>query len=105
MAKEYIEREAALEEANGFPFTMSMCLSEQECVGMQRAQAIIAKRIIALPAADVVEVVRCKDCEHYHAAKDCFGWCVNIESPVWDRGVENDWFCADGERREAQHDS
>lgn len=89
MAKEYIEREAAIEE------TRKPRLTDAE----------LRRRLSLIPAADVVEVVRCKDCEHYHAAKDCFGWCVNIESPVWDRGVENDWFCADGERREAQHDS
>jgi len=55
--------------------------------------------INAIPAADVVEVVRCCECKHYHAAKDGFGWCENIESPAWDRGVDSDWFCADGKRR------
>ena len=43
------------------------------------------------PTADVVEVVRCKDCKHYKTD----GWCI------WD-GEEwkPDEFCSRGERRE-----
>ena len=50
------------------------------------------------PAADVVEVVRCKDCLSWK--KDAYGG-------VCDRyGVrlDGDWFCAGGEKREVQHD-
>ena len=43
-------------------------------------------------AKDRVEVVRCKDCKNYmtmHCA--CDGCCIS-----------DDWFCADGERRDSE---
>lgn len=61
MTEEYIRRQAALDEANTF-FTMSMCMTTSECDGMNRAARLIAQRIKDIPTADVVEVVRCKDC-------------------------------------------
>lgn len=43
----------------------------------------------SLPAADVVEVVRCKDCKHYMTIHcTCDGCCI-----------ADDWYCADGERK------
>ena len=39
--------------------------------------------------ADIVKVVRCKDCKHYMTIHcTCDGCCIS-----------DDWFCADGERR------
>ena len=46
----------------------------------------IQKWIDEQPTADVVEVVRCKDCKHY--IKACFEW------------HDDDDFCSYGERRE-----
>lgn len=43
-----------------------------------------------LPAADVVPVVRCKDCMHY----DC-SLCAHVEHEY--ERHEPDYFCADGE--------
>lgn len=43
---------------------------------------------------DMVEVIRCKDCKHYHKG---FG-CDLLQKPIL-KG--DDWFCADG-RREAE---
>lgn len=49
---------------------------------------------------DMVEVVRCKDCKHYDKDPyckgfgDCTGACDNLVK------VHDDWFCADGERKE-----
>ena len=51
-------------------------------------------------SADVVEVVRCEDCEYWDttwnpkAAKDGEHYC-----PATDLFTTPDWFCADGERR------
>lgn len=46
------------------------------------------------PTADVVEVVRCKDCH----------WRHDDSSPMWlpcmERMTDDDWFCGDGVRRE-----
>jgi hypothetical protein len=48
------------------------------------------------PTADVVEVVRCKDCVHHkNAPKTTDVWCERIDGLL-----QKDWFCADGERRE-----
>lgn len=44
-----------------------------------------------LPTADVVEVVRCKDCSKKEYCRT---------SSVWALPPSDDWFCADGERRE-----
>lgn len=45
-----------------------------------------------LSAADIVSVVRCKDCKHY----DCNA-CAHIDHEY--ENHELDYFCADGERR------
>ena len=53
----------------------------------------------ATPTIDAVPVVRCKDCKHYET-KDCangFGWCNRNGTG---HGSTDDWYCADGERRE-----
>lgn len=61
------------------------------------------------PAADVVEVVRCKDCKHYVPAEDdgemmCVkdaDWCVEDGCYYgFTDSHDADWFCADGERKD-----
>lgn len=49
-----------------------------------------AKQIKHIPASDVVEVVRCRDCKHYNAGFECLIEGYGIERPA-------DYFCADGE--------
>lgn len=44
------------------------------------------------------EIVRCRDCIYYNSEPDSHGDCCN--KIHWSRGL--DWFCADGERREAR---
>ena len=45
-----------------------------------------------MPPADVVDVVRCRECENYvKHDKRC---------KYWNHGVESDGFCSMGERRE-----
>lgn len=44
-----------------------------------------------LPTADVVEVVRCKDCNWKESCRT---------TNVWAVPPSDDWFCADGKRRE-----
>ncbi len=54
-----------------------------------------------MPAADVVEVVRCKDCKHWETE-----WSPNNAQfgehfcPFIGINTAPDWFCADGQRRE-----
>lgn len=49
------------------------------------------------PTADVVEVVRCKDCKHREQYD-----CNHITLGGTKCGVTDDWFCADGERKETE---
>ena len=58
--KEYIERAMAFAVLVDFPGELSL-----ENIGL----AVARKAIDALPAADVAEVVRCKDCQYYQDAK------------------------------------
>lgn len=49
-----------------------------------------------VPAADVVEVVRCKDCRFYYKDSDGYEMCDNSEG--YDH-ISADGFCAWAERR------
>lgn len=52
----------------------------------------------AKPTVDAVPVVRCKDCKHCYA--EGFVNVRNVCEKHYDFGnVDDDWFCADGERR------
>ena len=57
-----------------------------------------------VPAADVVEVVRCKDCKHsvkYTCRNDaCFSFTICRLRDSYSVGVEEDDFCSYGERKE-----
>lgn len=58
--------------------------------------AMINTKSVA-PTIDAVPVVRCKDCKHRFN-----GCCYNKESNRvnFTEHVPDDWYCADGERRE-----
>ena len=81
--KEYIDREAVCAEIDKGDLLVGN-------------NAEWAKEIVhRTPTADVVEVVRCKDCKHLMFS-DCYGECskahLGIVAP-WD-------FCSYGERKE-----
>lgn len=85
MAKEYIEREAAIRELlNDAP----------EQVFYSREDAADCIRYI--PAADVAPVVLCKDCKWYLelVCGESKGWC----SEVLARPMPSNGFCSFGER-------
>ena len=72
------------------------------------ADAITAKGIEIFrnyPAADVVPVVRCAECENWQsdwkpsAAKDGTHFCANIGLCT-----SADWFCADGEQKDGEEE-
>ena len=86
MTTDYISREAALKVCCGI-CTPSLCSTD--CYEVQAIRNI--------PAADVVEVVRCRECIHYGSAtKECglYAW--------GDMGLLNpkpDEYCSRGTRR------
>lgn len=93
MTKEFIEREALLARYDA------------EHVGSPgRARELI----VTAPAADVVEVVRCENCVHYHP---CQAELTDGSAPDWgicdqpwfnddENDVDEMFYCASGERRE-----
>lgn len=90
---EYIEREAAKNAIrNDLPLSTWMKRSIDKAL---QAMGVTVATINAIPAADVVEVVRCRNCEHYDN-----GWCHRVHNPTQYSKTTDDWYCADGERME-----
>ena len=66
--------------------------------GKDDHQIISTHLIWNAPTVDAVEVVRCKDCKH--RTELCGdGW-----HPCTDMAVNDNWYCADGERKEKEND-
>ena len=97
---DYIKREDAVEVLS-HPVAMSMCLTKDEVFAKRAQRDIDIALIRELPSADVVEVVRCKDCKFYSTFQGFQG----IEHPVCTYQVggkyvrKRDDFCSRGERR------
>ena len=54
--------------------------------------------IADFPSVDAVEVVRCGDCEYWKQIDPHFGECLRLPGEMM--VIDENWFCADGERRE-----
>lgn len=92
---EYIEREALITKFK------KMELGEHGLVERLFADGVYAV-IAAFPAADVVPVVRCKDCKHKGWVQEpCHGKSVDY-CKIWDCTLLNleATFCSYGERRD-----
>ena len=65
---------------------------------------IDANDIMRFPTADVVEVVRCKDCIHRRKFNKTKYYCEKTYADLsgWHKRVDDDFFCADGERKEIE---
>lgn len=59
----------------------------------------VKRVLMQAPTADVVEVVRCKDCVYFEMDDDGICYCLN--STGFD-SKDLDDFCSEGERREEQ---
>ena len=91
---EYIERSAALNKLDEALVRSIESGGSHEASGLVTAKCQIA----AVPAADVVEVVRCKDCVKRKTPR-CAMWydCQCGGQWSWET---NNVFCSYGERRE-----
>ena len=78
--KDYIEREAAIDATYALHF-----------------KDLIQEALRSIPAADVRPVVLCRDCKYSYDSVG--GWCCSHGICV-DCIVREDFFCADGEKRE-----
>ena len=85
---DYIKREATINE-----FAAREDFYDAEWGNKRFTTSDVEEILKSIPAADVVEVVRCKDCK-YCGHDAIFGqdWCNG-------QRVTPDYFCADGERR------
>ena len=93
MEKEYIEREALKKRLEDFS---KWCKDGRK----QGVDFVLDCPLPDMPAADVVEVVRCKDCVNRYTP-DCAMWyrCQNCDGQ-WSWETDND-FCSYGERKGA----
>lgn len=59
------------------------------------------QKIDRIPSADVVEVVRCKDCKHRRELIGTGAYCEKTYTfmSVQYKLIDDDFYCADGERR------
>ena len=97
MPDEYISREAALKD-------FESCHTENPNWTPQRVKTLLLRQ----PAADVAEVVRCKDCKYSTLPSELtqrYGkpgtlTCHNRYAPCNRRNVGRDDFCSYGEARE-----
>lgn len=87
MATEYIEREAAKREL------LSWAVNMNHPEYLMRDDALHV--IDSIPAADVVEVVRCKDCKYFND----LGCAIDVVDDT-DKPTEND-FCSFGVRSDS----
>lgn len=82
---EYIDRAAAVK-------SVLRMRRPENSVAQNRMLSIIQMDMLKLPAADVVPVVRCKDCKHYDIGGSCIICGFQSRRP--------DDFCSCGERKD-----
>ena len=88
---EYIEREALIKEIRkAFALEWEVPCSSKDRI-IQEAVSKVYDLIRKQPTADVVEVVRCKDCKHFIAGVCIFNMGMNF--------CIKDDFCSYGEKR------
>ena len=88
---DYIKREDAI---NAYCKACDYCnLTGGE--GIDFNECPITEEFRKIQAADVVEVVRCKDCKWFHS-----GYCEMYDDLIpFGCASRPEWFCADGKRR------
>ena len=97
MSGDFVRKAEAINKIMG-------CIVNQDChdvnlhnIGLRKAMSAID----GIPAADVVEVVRCADCRY--AYDTVCGWCCSHGICV-DCTVREDFFCADGKCKDGGPD-
>lgn len=96
---DYISREAALKKQTIITERYHAQGADEE----YGHEVVQSEDIRAIPAADVVPVVRCKDCKyinHLPWMDDETGRAVICSKHSFTGLRSDDWYCADGERRE-----
>ena len=104
---EYIKRETLdeLMENRNVRGDCKFCAKYERCIknGINRKGShLYCWEKIKLPTADVVEVVRCKDCKHYwnYMGIDKMHYMKCTYDPVCDTPIHEMHFCSYGERKD-----
>lgn len=98
---EYIEREALIKKLNEAPAYF-------DSGDIRYGIDIATQQVIEQPTADVVEVVRCKDCEHCCISTDpktniSIQKCGYVGfNPIQSSQVSDDFYCGFGELKERE---
>lgn len=87
---EYIDREALMK----FPIRANHCDKEHANEHFINGIETVMEYAEHLPAADVVEVVRCKDCKYNSGTKKC------LHPDSFFAVPKDDDFCSYGERKD-----
>lgn len=93
--RKYVSTEDAINRIMDAMLTVQTRDDDLYNTGLRRAMSSIA----SMPAADVVEVVRCRDCAHCDDKTPYELWCLGRGWP--NQMVPPDGFCDKGKRREA----
>ena len=93
---EYIEREQVKDEL----LSWAVCIKHPEHLLKEDALCVID----AIPAADVVPVVRCKDCRFYEMGVEYYGGGTKDVCRLIKCQMQTDDFCSYGERRDSNGD-
>ena len=97
--EDLIKKQDAINAVAELVSSMSVCISIDECHGMKRMQGMAVRTLDELPSAQP-EIIRCKDCKYRNENKildssnSKIGW-----HPCDIVMTNNNWFCADAERR------
>lgn len=94
--KEYIERAAAMESIFGLTIVDS---------AVEQYANAVYYNLQSLPAADVVKVVRCKNCRFFSGRQECYCHAADENgTPIF---VREDDFCSYGARidKEDEHEA
>lgn len=86
----YIDKDFLLCELNSF--------IEAEKQGYGDSLEVIRNSIVDMSEADVVEVVRCKNCKWWEKDNDGLQGCCVLHQSYPTGG----WYCANGERKESE---
>lgn len=93
--KKYLDRDAVLDV--GFQTLPLVGTSPAEVMGISRMSAAVYMALRNIPAADVVPVVRCKDCRYCCKEDEWTMWCMGA-SPACLTTPED--YCSHGKRKE-----
>lgn len=96
-----IDATNAIESIDEIVCSMSVCINSDYCNGMRAMKDMALHAIEKQPTVDAVEVIRCGECAHNCGRVDGYICCDKTkEISIWH---SEDWFCADGKRRQKRN--